>query len=211
MQPTLNIALRAARTAAEKVQYTLKQQPTLLAEGASIEDIYKDMLEGASARVAKTIRAGHPGHNIIVLQTGLNEARKPEPGVEWQVNLLSGEQNFIKGFPYFAVTVAQVVKGRVEHAAVVNPMTNDEFTVSRGRGVALNEVRVRAGSTKKLEQAMAATNTQINSPEFNKISQAQNLRLTGCAMLDFAWLATGALDLVTAENMAEIEVSVAAL
>ncbi len=212
MQPTLMIALRAARTAADKVQYTLKQKPTLLAEGMSIESIHKEMLDGASYRAVKDIRSGHPGHNIMVLQTGLNEARKPETDVEWQINLISGEDNFISSFPYFAVSVSQWVKGRVEHAVVINIATGDEFTVSRGRGVALNEKRVRCSGVNKLPQALAATSLTKNTNALSKLSeQNAKLRITGSPLLDFAWLASGALDLVVAEDMEPTDAAVAAL
>jgi myo-inositol-1(or 4)-monophosphatase len=47
---------------------------------------------------------------------------------------LDGTTNFIHGFPVYCVSIALLVRGRVEQAVVYDPTRNDLFTATRGRG-----------------------------------------------------------------------------
>ncbi len=51
----------------------------------------------------------------------------------WVIDPLDGTTNFIHGVPHFAVSIACKYKGRLEHAVVLDPVRQEEFTASRGR------------------------------------------------------------------------------
>ena len=213
MQPTLTIALRAARAAAEKLKYTHDQKPTALAEGKSAQAVLEDAIEGASIRVGKVIRKAHPGHNIEVLQTGLNEARTPEDDILWRINLLSGAENYEFGMPDVAVSVAYLVKGKVEHAAVVNPFTEEEYTATRGRGMQHSGRRVRVSNQKKLSGALVAL-ADISLTD-GLVAQLQEqearIRISGCGLLDLANAASGRVSVALVNHLNEYELQVASL
>ncbi|MGV8268301.1 type III secretion system regulator SuhB, partial [Pseudomonas aeruginosa] len=72
----------------------------------------------------------------------------------WVIDPLDGTTNFIHGVPHFAVSIACKYKGRLEHAVVLDPVRQEEFTASRGRGAALNGRRLSVSGRKILEGAL---------------------------------------------------------
>lgn len=213
MQPTLMIALRAARAAAEKLKFNAEQKIALLQEGMNAEAILERGLSDAEHLVIKTIRNAHPGHNIEILQSGLNEARQPEADYLWRINLLSGVNNYQHSLPSVAVSVAYLFRGRTEHVAVINPFTEDTFTASRGRGMQCNEKRVRATAIKKLDQAMVGVNGfALTDDLFTSLTeQKAGIRLSGCPLLDLVHAASGRLDAALCQNVSEFDIQAAGL
>lgn len=56
----------------------------------------------------------------------------------WCVDPIDGTSNFLKGLPYFAISVAWMVNGRSVLGVVYNPVSNEMFYAEKGRGAYLN-------------------------------------------------------------------------
>ena len=54
------------------------------------------------------------------------------------IDPLDGTTNFLHGFPMFAVSVAAMRNGVLEHGVVYDPLRDEMFTASRGEGAQLN-------------------------------------------------------------------------
>jgi len=210
MQPIQNIALRAARGGADKLSYTLSNIESLTVEGASRKDVFDKAIEDAAWRARKAIRKAHQRHHIDSLHIGMDESRDHDGQSCWKINVLAGEYNYRSGFPGYLINIAYYVKDRIEAVALLDPVTGDEYTAMRGRGMQLNERRMRADGT-SLDNAIAA----IDSSDF---SQAQRwaertaaLRVTGCGLLNIAYLATGRVQLAYADNLNDYDFHAASL
>ena len=184
MHPTLNIALRAARAAADKLSYVSTNFPALLAEGNSKEKIIAQAMDDAQYRVEKTISRAYDDAKIVFVH--LNQQQDAKQSY-WHINLLSGSKNFLSGFPYFCVIVSQYVNGRIENTAIVNPLDETEFVASRGRVAQFNEKRIRCSELRDSEHAMVASYSASMNP-------SQHQRITGCSVLDIAYTAAGVFD-----------------
>ena len=75
----------------------------------------------------------------------------------WIVDPLDGTTNFIHGFPYYCVSIALSVRGRVEQAVVYDPTRNDLFLASHGRGAYLNNRRIRVSRRTQLGDSLLST------------------------------------------------------
>ena len=64
---------------------------------------------------------------------------------------------YANAIPSFALSLTGRIKGRVEHAIILNPITGEEFTASRGDGAQLNGKRLRVSTTKSLENTLIGT------------------------------------------------------
>ncbi|NQY83867.1 MAG: inositol monophosphatase, partial [Alcanivorax sp.] len=116
-----------------------------------------------------------------------------------------GTTNFIHGLPQYAVSIALKVKGKVEHAVVYDPLREEEFTASRGRGAALNGRRLRVTNRAGLDGALIGTGFPFRNDQmaymdaymgmFRAVAESTaGLRRPGAAALDLAWVAAGRLD-----------------
>ena len=153
MQPTLNIALRAARIAGEQVARAVERLDIIKSEQQSVAEFITDTAIGAEKSVAYHLLKANPGHRIHGLHSG-NIGADEASDFEWFINPIDGLTNFANALPSFALSLVCKLKGRVEHAVILNPITGEEFTASRGRGAQVNGKRIRVSGLKTLDKAL---------------------------------------------------------
>ena len=98
---------------------------------------------------------------------------------------------------------ALVEHGEPQHAVVYDPLRNELFTATKGAGAQLNERRIRIGERKELKGAMLVTGfpprervragAQLDCVR-ELLRDAEDVRRTGSAALDLAYVACGRAD-----------------
>lgn len=210
MQPIVSIALRAAQSAADKINYTLLNMANLTAEGATREEVLNKAIEDAAWRARKTIRNAHTKHHIDSVQLGLEESRDWDRQSKWVIDVASGETNLRAGFPGFLINIALYTKDKIDVVAIVDPMTGDHITAQRGRALQMNERRIRA-EVVPFNQAIIA----IDTPDFDVVAHWRQrtplIRMTGCPLYNFVLLASGKANIAIAQNMSPSDMASAML
>lgn len=203
MQPTLNIALRAARIASEQIARATERLEIIRSEQENVADFVASVCKSAESTLAANIHKANPAHKVIGLHSGeIPGEAATEGDVEWFVNPVDGLANFAKGLPWYAMTVICREKGRIEHVVVVNPITGEEFTGSRGRGAQLNGRRIRvsplktlAGSLMTLADEGVADGSVQYLDLYKKFSSLEiDVQNSGSVALTLAYVAAGRLD-----------------
>jgi myo-inositol-1(or 4)-monophosphatase len=163
-------------------------------------DLVTEADHAAERAVVAILRDRHPEHDILA-----EEGDYGWRGADqcWVVDPLDGTTNFAHGFPWFAVSIALVLRGSVVLAAVCNPYTRELYVAERGRGAALNDRPLHVSTTANLERALLATGFAYDhkhSPDNNYADfetfqrAAQAVRRAGVASLDLACVAAGRFD-----------------
>jgi len=118
-----------------------------------------------------------------------------EPGL-WCLDPLDGTSNYAAGVPFFAVSLALLVRGRPEIGLVYDPVRDECFTAQRGAGAWLNDTALRARAMGlELRRSLAVV-------DFKRLDSrlAQELvahppygsqRNFGSSSLEWCWLADG--------------------
>ncbi|QUX92871.1 inositol monophosphatase [Marinomonas sp. A3A] len=153
MQPRINVALKAARAAAE---YIVHSQEKLLfdkEQGQSAEQVYQAVCSGAERSIVYHLEKAYPADTITTRLQGT--VQNGEEG-EWIIDAIQGQHLFSRGLTGNVITMSYLVAGKVEHALVLNPHTKDEFYASKGRGAYLNNSRIRSSSARTLENVTVA-------------------------------------------------------
>ncbi|MFY0665548.1 MAG: hypothetical protein JXQ97_13060 [Natronospirillum sp.] len=211
MHPTLNIALRAAHAASEKLVYTREHWATLTEESGSVDATIKGLHVGAGKRAFTVLHNAHPQQTVECTQTGTFEVRDAEPDTHWKVDIMLGETNYLRGLPGCGVLISQWQRNRMEHACIVFPFLNLEIMVSRGRGLQVNGRRVRTRQVDRLSNAYFGGDLK-DADAFMKLAHAcQQSRLSGCALLDITDMAAGKLDIVVLHDLSALELATAQL
>lgn len=203
MEPMLKIALKAARHASEKVARATEQIDTLAVKEKNANDFVTEIDQMAEKEVIYHISKAHPDHSFLGEEGGLQGDENAD--YQWIIDPLDGTTNFIHGIPHFAVSVACLYKGQLEHAVIVDPIRREEFTASRGKGAQLNGHRMRISPRKSLEGALIGTGIPFKSRSEPHIpaymqsleavaKQTAGIRRAGAASLDLAYVAAGRLD-----------------
>lgn len=203
MQPMTTIALRAARKAGEIIARATEQVDLLEIEEKGVNDFVTEIDKAAEKELIYHISKAHPDHAFLGEEGGLQGNQDSD--YQWVIDPLDGTTNFIRGIPHFAISIACLYKGELEHAVIYDPMRREEFIASRGRGAQLNGHRIRVSKRKSLDGALIGTGIPYKSrseqyiPAYTKsleavTKQTAGIRRAGAASLDLAYVAAGRLD-----------------
>jgi len=206
MHPLLNIATTAARAAGGNIMHHLARIDQLNVEYKGKNDYVSEVDKEAENTIIKIIQKYYPEHAILAEESGLKKAKKTKYGlsdVEWIIDPLDGTTNFLHQFPQFCVSIAIKEKGKLTHAVIFDPVRDEMFTASRGRGAFLNNSRIRISQQKTLNNALLATGFPYH--DFSYLDSYMNslkafmtsssgIRRAGSAALDLAYVACGRVD-----------------
>ena len=199
MHPMLNIAIRAARSAENVIIRQIDSAQDLPVEQKARNDFVSLVDKQAEKNIIYTILQSYPDHAILAEESGA----QGENEYQWIIDPLDGTTNFLHGFPQFAISIA-LFRGKLPYQAVIyDPLRQELFTASRGRGAYLNERRIRVSKRKSLEGALLGTGYPFNNTQiFDHYLQTlralmpmvAGIRRAGAASLDLAYVACGRLD-----------------
>ncbi len=201
MHPYLNIAIKAARKAGDIIVRAQQDLNKLMVREKGPYDFVSETDQKAEGRIIDIIRESYPEHSILGEETGLHE--NADASTVWVIDPIDGTQNFIKGLPFFAVSIAIKEQGKLSHAVVYDPMRQELFTASRGKGAFLDSTRIRVSDKRSLTGTLLGTgmphyqkaNWADCNQQLNRIfPEVADLRFLGSAALALAYVAAGRLD-----------------
>lgn len=203
MQPMTTIALRAARKAGELIVRASDDLDRLTVRSKSPTDFVSEVDEQAEEEIVKQLQRAYPDHAILGEESGYSGPEDAE--YCWIIDPLDGTTNFLRGIPHFAVSIACLYRGKLEHAVIVDPVRREEFISSRGRGAQLNGRRLRVSKRANLDTALLGTGIPFRGHKEETLpayadtmvklaSQCAGIRRAGAASLDLAYVAAGRLD-----------------
>ncbi|MGY3546157.1 myo-inositol-1(or 4)-monophosphatase [Bradyrhizobium sp. USDA 4472] len=198
---TINVMVKAARRAGrslkrdlgeiEHLQVSLKGPANFvtLADKRAEEILYQDL---SKAR---------PGYGFIGEEGGTREGS--DKSHTWVVDPLDGTTNFLHGIPQFAISIGLVREGTIIAGVIYNPANDELYIAERGKGVFLNDQRLRVAGRRQLHECVVACGLphigRGDHEEFRREMAAiqdrvAGLRRFGAASLDLAFVAAGRLD-----------------
>jgi len=203
MEPMLNIALRAARSAGEIVARATEHLDNLDVIEKSPNDFVTEIDQAAEKEVIYHLSKAHPDHAFLGEEGGLQGNTGSD--YQWIIDPIDGTTNFVRGIPHFAISIACLHKGQLLHGVVLDPIRREEFTASRGKGAQLNGRRMRVSSRKSLDGSLVGTGipfksrSEVHIPAYTRsleavAKQTAGIRRAGAASLDLAYVAAGRMD-----------------
>jgi myo-inositol-1(or 4)-monophosphatase len=203
MEPMINIALRAARKAGEFIVRASDDLERFEVIEKGVNDFVSEVDIKAEQDIIYHLHKAYPDHAILGEESGLIGSEDAE--YKWIIDPLDGTTNFVRGIPHYAVSIACLHRGKLEHALVLDPVRQEEFTASRGRGAQLNGRRIRVSNLKTLDGALLGTGIPFKDHCDDKLApygkslevlagQCAGIRRAGAASLDLAYVAAGRLD-----------------
>ncbi|MBV1951536.1 MAG: inositol monophosphatase [Cycloclasticus sp.] len=200
MHPMLNIAVRAARQAGDIIIRSAESIDTLKITIKSQNDFVTEIDKRAEEEIINTLLTAYPEHGILAEESGYTNK---DAEYLWIIDPLDGTTNYMHGFPHYAISIALKKGNIIEQAVIYDPVRQDLFTATRGKGATLNNRRLRVSRQRKLEGAFLGTgfpfknnaNIEPYLDIFRDIfSSTSGVRRAGAASLDLAYAAAGKLD-----------------
>ena len=132
-----------------------------------------------------------------------NVATEENETMQWILDPIDGTTNYIYGYNMSAISLALKCEDEIVFGIVYNPFTNELFQAVKGQGAYLNGKRMHVSAKKCIQESLVAFGTSPYEKErapkvfelVRKVyEQSLDIRRTGSAALDLAYLACGRQD-----------------
>ena len=106
----------------------------------------------------------------------------------WIIDPIDGTTNFLHGIPHFAICLALESKKEIVSGLIYDPIKDEMFYAEENKGAYLNNQRLRVSNKSNIDECLFSSNHE--GVKFSNL----NMRYSGCAALDLAYVACGRLD-----------------
>ncbi len=202
MHPMLTTAVKAARRAGNIINRGARDLDLLKVSSKGPKDFVSEIDHAAEAAIVETLLGAYPAHAILA-EEGTAKGENADAEYVWIIDPLDGTTNFLHGFPQYCVSIALEHRGVVTQGVIYDPVRNDLFTATRGRGAFQNDRRIRVSKRHHLRDCLIGTGFPFRDGSFldtylammrEMITHTAGLRRPGAAALDLAYVAAGCYD-----------------
>jgi len=125
-------------------------------------------------------------YSFLTEETGVIKNKDKEN--TWIIDPIDGTTNFLHGIPHFAISIALKSKDELLSGLIFDPIKDEMFFAEKDKGAFLNNQRLRVSNKNSLEECLFSSNNE--GVKFSNL----NMRCSGSAALDLAYVASGRLD-----------------
>ena len=104
------------------------------------------------------------------------------------IDPIDGTTNFLHGIPHFAICIALESKKEIVSGLIYDPIKDEMFYAEKNKGAYLNNQRLRVSKKNLINECLFSSNHE--GVKYSNL----NMRYSGCAALDLAYVASGRLD-----------------
>ena len=126
--------------------------------------------------------------NYSFLSEEVGKIKNKDKENVWIIDPIDGTTNFLHGIPHFAISLALKVDNQLAAGIIFDPIKNEIFFAERNNGAYNNNQRIKVSKKNEIEECLFGTN--IEGVKFSNL----NMRYSGCAALDLAYVGAGRLD-----------------
>ena len=186
ISPNLNIMIKAAEKASKILirDFGELEKLQVSSKGPS------DFVTNSDRKVEKILieELTKSRKKFSILSEEIGEVKNSDIDNYWIIDPIDGTTNFLHGVPHFAISVALKSNKEIVSGLIFDPIKNEMFYAEKNNGAYFNNQRIRVSKKKNLDECLFATGGK------NEISNNLNVRKTGSAALDMAYVGAGRYD-----------------
>lgn len=194
----LRTAILAAQDAANIHRFHLGGELDV-ATKSNATDLVTKVDQTCERRIRELVEERHPGHAVLGEEMG---GPGSDAEFRWIVDPLDGTVNYAHGFPFYCVSIALAIRGRLEVGVVLDSAHGEMFSAVRGAGAYLDGVPITVSSEADPLRALLGTGfsydpeSQLENAQvfLRMLPKVRAIRRPGAAALDLCYVASGRLD-----------------
>ena len=195
---TINIFEKAARKAGRILVRDFGEIENLQIQSKNVGDFVTSADLKIEQSLLETLKYYYPNVNYLTEESGHIEGE----GETIIIDPIDGTTNFIHGIPHVAIVIAKMVNNEITDGIVYNPILNEFYWSSLGKGSWCNNKRLRVSKRHELTNCVIGTGIPFGNrvyqkfySELNSISKkTAGVRRLGSAALDLAYVSSGKVD-----------------
>tara|TARA_B100000902_G_scaffold180365_1_gene173352 strand:+ start:128 stop:868 length:741 start_codon:yes stop_codon:yes gene_type:complete len=182
----LNIMIKAAEKASKSVIRDFGEVEKLQVSKKGPYDFVTKTDKNVEKILIEELSKTKKNYSFLSEEVGSIENKDKEN--IWIIDPIDGTTNFLHGIPHFAICIALQSKKEVISGLIFDPIKDEMFYAEKNKGAYLNNQRLRVSNKNSIDECLFSSNHE--GVKFSNL----NMRYTGCAALDLAYVASGRLD-----------------
>ena len=182
----LNIMIKAAEKASKSIIRDFGEIEKLQVSKKGPHDFVTKTDKHVEKILIEELSKTKKNYSFITEETGIIK-NKDENNI-WIIDPIDGTNNFLHGIPHFAISIALKSKDELLSGLIFDPIKDEMFFAEKDKGAYLNNLRLRVSKKNSLNECLFSSNQE--GVKFSDL----NMRCSGSAALDLAYVASGRLD-----------------
>ena len=182
----LNIMIKAAEKASKSVIRDFGEVEKLQVSKKGPYDFVTKTDKYVEKVLIEELSKIKKNYSFITEETGIIKNKDKEN--IWIIDPIDGTTNFLHGIPHFAICIALQHKNEIVSGLIFDPIKDEMFFAEKDKGAFLNNQRLRVSKKNSIDECLFSSNHE--GVKFSNL----NMRYSGCAALDLAYVASGRLD-----------------
>ena len=182
----LNIMIKAAEKASKSIIRDFGEIEKLQVSKKGPRDFVTKTDKHVEKVLIEELSKIKKNYSFLTEETGI--IKNKDKDNTWVIDPIDGTTNFLHGIPHFAISIALKSKDELLSGLIFDPIKDEMFFAEKDKGAFLNNQRLRVSSKNSLEECLFSSNNE--GVKFSNL----NMRCSGSAALDLAYVASGRLD-----------------
>ena len=195
---TINIFEKAARKAGRILSRDFGEIENLQIQSKSVGDFVTSADLKVEQSILETLKYYYPDANYLTEESGHIKG----DGETIIIDPIDGTSNFIHGIPHVAIVIAKMINNEITDGVVYNPILNEFYWASLGKGSWCNNKRLRVSKRHELTNCLVGTGIPFSDRVYDKFyteldnlaKKTAGIRRLGSAALDLAYVSSGKID-----------------
>ena len=195
---TINIFEKAARKAGRILSRDFGEIENLQIQSKSVGDFVTSADLKVEQSILETLKYYYPDANYLTEESGHIKGN----GETIIIDPIDGTSNFIHGIPHVAIVIAKMINNEITDGVVYNPILNEFYWASLGKGSWCNNKRLRVSKRHELSNCLVGTGIPFSDRVYDKFyteldnlaKKTAGIRRLGSAALDLAYVSSGKID-----------------
>ena len=188
ISPNLNLMIKACEKASKIIIRDFGELENLQVSKKGPKDFVTKTDKRVEKILIEELSKSKKNYSFITEETG--KIINKNKDIFWIIDPIDGTTNFLHGVPHFAISIALKDEEEIVAGLIFDPIKNEIFYAEKNNGSFFNNSRVRVSNKSILEDCLFASNNEGVKLIYPKL----NLRNTGCAALDLAYVGCGRFD-----------------
>ena len=195
---TINIFEKAAKKAGRILTRDFGEIENLQIQSKNVGDFVTSADLKVEQSILETLKYYYPNVNYLTEESGHIKG----DGETIIIDPIDGTSNFIHGIPFVSIVIAKMINNEITDGVVYNPILNEFYWASLGKGSWCNNKRLRVSKRINLTDCLIGTGIPFSNRIYEKFyteldnvsKNTAGVRRLGSAALDLAYVAAGKID-----------------
>ena len=164
--PVINIFEKAAKKAGRILTRDFGEMENLQIESKGLGDFVTNADLKVEEVLINALKYYYPSAGFITEERGRIEGI----GETIVIDPIDGTSNFIHGIPLVSIVISKIVNNEITDGIIYNPILDEFFWASKGKGAWCNNKRLRVSKRQKLIDCLIGTGIPHGDRSYNNLS-----------------------------------------